>query len=64
MPTYREMCSWGSFCALAREPEQRKVGSDAHISIPSRLHVRLAERAVYRLELIVSVFAHGLLSRW
>ena len=49
---------------MAREPEQRKVGSDAHISIPSRLHVRLAERAVYRLELIVSVFAHGLLSRW
>ena len=30
---FREMCSWERFCAFAREPERRKVGSDAHLSI-------------------------------
>jgi hypothetical protein len=29
----REMCSWERFCTFAREPEQRKVGSDARVSI-------------------------------
>ena len=27
------MCSWERFCAFAREPEQRKVGLDARISV-------------------------------
>lgn len=29
----REMCSWDRFCTFAREPERRKVGSDARVSI-------------------------------
>lgn len=29
----REMCSWEQFCRFAREPETRKVGIDARISI-------------------------------
>jgi hypothetical protein len=29
----REMCSWDRFCTFAREPDRRKVGSDARISI-------------------------------
>ncbi len=28
----RRMCSWERFCVFAREPERRKVGSDARIS--------------------------------
>ena len=29
----REMCSWERFCAFAREPERRRVGADARISV-------------------------------
>jgi hypothetical protein len=29
----REMCSWDRFCTFAREPERRKVGLDARVSI-------------------------------
>jgi hypothetical protein len=29
----REMCAWERFCAFAREPERRRVGSDARISV-------------------------------
>ena len=29
----RQMCSWERFCTLAREPEKRKVGLDARISV-------------------------------
>ena len=27
------MCSWERFCNFAREPQRRKVGSDARVSI-------------------------------
>ncbi|MBD2785641.1 transposase family protein [Xenorhabdus sp. DI] len=37
----REMCSWEQFCRFAREPERRKVGIDAHVTI---------EGTVYELE--------------
>lgn len=30
---FREMCSWEQFCRFAREPERRKVGADARISV-------------------------------
>lgn len=30
----REMCSWEQFCRFAREPETRKVGVDARITVP------------------------------
>lgn len=29
----REMCSWERFCAFAREPERRRIGSDAHLTV-------------------------------
>jgi hypothetical protein len=29
----REMCSWEQFCRFAREPEPRKVGIDARVSV-------------------------------
>jgi hypothetical protein len=29
----REMCSWKRFCTFAREPEKRKVGIDARITV-------------------------------
>lgn len=29
----REMCAWGQFCRFAREPERRKVGIDARITV-------------------------------
>lgn len=29
----REMCSWDRFCTFAREPEKRKVGIDARITV-------------------------------
>ena len=37
----REMCTWEQFCRFAREPEQRKVGIDARLSI---------DGAVYQVE--------------
>ncbi len=30
---FRAMCSWEQFCRFAREPERRKVGADARISV-------------------------------
>jgi hypothetical protein len=29
----QQMCSWERFCTFAREPEQRKVGADARVSV-------------------------------
>jgi hypothetical protein len=29
----REMCNWERFCTFAREPERRKVGGDARVSV-------------------------------
>ncbi len=43
--------------------EARGRDSRPRRQYPQRLHVRLAKRAVYRLDLIVPVFAHDLLSR-
>ena len=34
----KEMCSWDRFCAFAREPEQRKVGIDACITIDGSVY--------------------------
>jgi hypothetical protein len=34
----RAMCSWERYCAFAREPERRKVGSDARITVEGALY--------------------------
>ena len=31
------MCSWERFCTFAREPEQRKVGIDARVTLEKEL---------------------------
>lgn len=35
---FREMCRWERFCAFAREPERRKVGSDARVTIDGTVY--------------------------
>ncbi|MCP5086441.1 MAG: transposase family protein [Rhodobacteraceae bacterium] len=45
----REMCSWERFCTFAREPENRKVGIDARISVDGvvyEVHADLAGDSV------------------
>ena len=42
---YRKMCSWDRFCQMAREPYERRVGSDARITlegIPYQLNGEMA----------------------
>jgi hypothetical protein len=34
----RAMCSWERYCAFAREPERRKVGSDARVTVEGALY--------------------------
>lgn len=34
----RAMCSWERFCTFAREPERRKVGSDARITVAGTVY--------------------------
>jgi hypothetical protein len=35
---FREMCSWEQFCRFAREPERRKVGGDARITVDGSVY--------------------------
>ncbi len=45
----REMCTWERFCAFAREPEPRKVGIDARVTVEGtvyELHPDLAGEQV------------------
>ena len=45
----REMCSWERFCTFAREPENRRVGIDARISVEGAIyevHADLAGESV------------------
>jgi hypothetical protein len=35
---FREMCSWEQYCRFAREPERRKVGGDARITVDGSLY--------------------------
>lgn len=49
---FRDMCSWEQYCRFAREPERRKVGGDARITVDgSRYEVdsRLAGETVVLL---------------
>lgn len=42
---FREMCSWERFCTFAREPERRKVDSDARIAVAGTVYVMDPELA-------------------
>ena len=61
---FREMCSWERFCAFAREPERRKVGSDAHISIQGVRYEVAAELAGEEVVLWWGLFDHELFVEW
>lgn len=54
------MCSWERFCAFAREPERRKAGSDAHISIQGVRYEIDAELAGEEVVLWWGLFDHEL----
>ena len=41
----RQMCSWERFCTFAREPERRKVGNDARVTIDGAAYEVDAELA-------------------
>lgn len=34
----REMCTWEQFCRFAREPERRKVGADARVTVDGTVY--------------------------
>ena len=61
---FREMCSWERFCAFAREPERRKVGSDAHLSIQGVRYEVDAELAGEEVILWWGLFDHELYVEW
>ena len=61
---FREMCSWERFCAFAREPERRKVGSDAHLSIEGVRYEVDAELAGEEVILWWGLFDHELYVEW
>lgn len=61
---FREMCSWERFCAFAREPERRKVGSDAHLSVQGVRYEVDAELAGEEVILWWGLFDHELYVEW
>ena len=61
---FREMCSWERFCAFAREPERRTVGSDAHISVQGVRYEVDSELAGEEVVLWWGLFDHELFVEW
>ncbi len=60
----REMCSWERFCAFAREPERRKVSSDARISIDGTYYQIDNDLAGEEVLLWWGLFDHELFVEW
>jgi len=60
----REMCSWERYCAFAREPERRKVGSDARISVQGTYYEVNADLAGEDVLLWWGLFDHELFVEW
>lgn len=60
----REMCSWGRFCAFAREPERRKVGIDARVSVQGSFYDVDSELAGEEVLLWWGLFDHELFIEW
>ncbi|MDE2988518.1 MAG: IS481 family transposase [Chloroflexota bacterium] len=61
---FREMCSWERFCAFAREPERRTVGSDAHLSIQGARYEVDSELAGEEVVLWWGLFDQELFVEW
>lgn len=60
----REMCSWERFCAFAREPERRKVGTDARVSIDGTFYEVDSILAGEEVLLWWGLFDHELFVEW
>ena len=60
----REMCTWERFCAFAREPERRKVGADARVSIDGTFYEIDAVLAGEEVLLWWGLFDHELFVEW
>jgi hypothetical protein len=56
----RAMCSWERFCTFAREPERRKVGGDARVSVDGVLYEVSPDLAGETVVLWWGVFDHEL----
>ena len=56
----REMCDWERFCTFAREPERRKVGIDARVSIDGAAYAISPELAGETVVLWWGLFDHEL----
>ena len=52
----REMCSWEQFCRFAREPERRKVGIDARLTIGGTAYEVEPDMAGERVVLLWGLF--------
>ena len=52
----REMCAWEQFCRFAREPERRKVGIDARITIEGTQYEVMPEMAGETVVLLWGLF--------
>jgi len=52
----REMCAWEQFCRFAREPERRKVGIDARITIEGTQYEVMPEMAGETVILLWGLF--------
>ena len=63
-PGFRGMCSWERFCAFAREPERRTVGSDAHLSIQGARYEVDSELAGEEVVLWWGLFDQELFVEW
>ena len=57
---FREMCSWEQFCRFAREPERRKVGPDARVSVDGTAYEVAPELAGESVLLLWGLFDNEL----
>jgi hypothetical protein len=60
----QEMCSWERYCAFAREPERRKVGSDARVSVQGTYYEVDNNLAGEDVLLWWGLFDHELFVEW
>jgi len=60
----REMCSWERYCAFAREPERRKVGADARVTVQGTYYEVEAELAGEEVLLWWGLFDQELYVEW
>lgn len=56
----REMCTWEQFCRFAREPERRKVGIDARVSVDGTAYEVDPNLAGETVLLLWGLFDHDL----